>query len=538
MMDSSTALARVGLLDPGGNPAAISADGYAWQDLARHLNEHVARLQSLAAIAPDRWRGPDADLFAARTAVLANQAAATAAATSATAAQQREHANTHRVVLEILKEIGIQIAATLAFFAASAAFPFTIAVAESWLLRLAAEGSRLLELLVRSLSAVIRMLVRTRAWIEQVMQLSLRTESFTIGYGRMVTEFVRDFTIDTLAGTVAPSIQGKPIDVGQLFKNALIGGLVGSGLGGLERSGITKVLNEADEVVRGLDGKPVFITLSDQAKSAVKSVGRGSASESSESLVRYGPKTRSDALFDDLTSAQARARREQVFGHDDELPTLIDNLTKARGTHRAAVQQQRAMENAQQQLIATALQCPENIAARHLRAAEETVLRAKTEAVRTAKPLAAHFDRLQLWLDLVDARAAVREGSTTAEQWLKFNSRKVWQETLLYDTPRYYLKGFVSNALKTATDLPAGQATPDDVWRSAVIGGTTSSLRGAFNSMSGNRFFPQYGIEETVWKSGLKSLDNVVVGELRTHLPNHEESGQQPEGEPDPPPRT
>jgi hypothetical protein len=61
-----------------------------------------------------------------------------------------------------------------------------------------------------------------------------------------------------------------------------------------------------------------------------------------------------------------------------------------------------------------------------------------------------------------------------------------WQTVWLYDTPQLFHEGTGSNTAKTASDIPLGKATPDDVWKVGLIGAAVSSARGAINGWAGN----------------------------------------------------
>jgi acetolactate synthase regulatory subunit len=530
-MDGATALAAVGLTDPGGDPQALSAEAHAWEDLSAYLRQHGERVEGLSEISPIYWQGPHTETFRSRVTALAAKATNTAQTLSGVAAQQRVHAETHERVLQIIREIGIQIAAMLAYWAAAAAFPPLVAAAESWLATLVVAGSRVLQLLTRSLSTVIRSLTQARNWVAEVMQLSWRTEQFQLGYGRLVTEGIRDFTIDISAGATSAGIQGNGVDPLQLIKNGLIGGGVGALLGGLERSGLSKVLDETGAVRRGVDDRPRFTTFSEEAKSAVKTLGAQPAA-GHINLGKYGPKTKAEHLFDELAAARAQARNHQLHGAENELPEIRRRWGSANDEHLAALgrhydallarDEARARQFSKESLHdqqVDQLDALNDVADALVREAQINTAQARAR-------LQTESERLNTWHGLDDARRAVQENTTVAEQWSNawrhnawresFSSVKTWQDTLLYDSPRYFVKGFVANAAKTATDVALGKAEPDDIWKVALLAGATSSLRGGFNSAMGNRLWPQYGLEETIWKAGIKALDNLGVSEFRT----------------------
>src|SRR5690606_18700965 len=105
-------------------------------------------------------------------------------------------------------------------------------------------GVRALVLLGRALDVLVRGLVRARSWITSISQLTWRSERFAVGYGRMLVEGVRDFAVDISAYLVASGVSGRPIDPARLFISAGISGLGGSVVGGLEKSGVRKALDD------------------------------------------------------------------------------------------------------------------------------------------------------------------------------------------------------------------------------------------------------------------------------------------------------
>jgi hypothetical protein len=573
-MDSDQALDTVGLPHPGGDPTAIGANAQAWQSLAAFLQQHGEELTRLSVIPGESWSGADADTFRSQLRGVAQNASSAAETVSAVGTQQQQDADTHKLVLEILKEVGIQLAVMLAFWAAGWVFPPLVAASEAYLSTLIVQGSRALELFVRALSAIVRTLVETRNWIESAMQLTWRTDLISIGYGRMLTEGIRDFGIDLTAGTVASEVQGKPIDPLQLIKNALVGGSVGAVLGGLERSGITKLLDETGAVRRSADGKPIFTSFGDQAKSAVNSVGRPAiGGEVSGARFAIGPKARTESLFDDLATAQATARMLEVDRSRSGLAGLEEELATSRAAHADALDALDALTSAENQANSADL---DDLTA--LFNHQSSVI----EATDTAIEVEARITRLQrqlgAWHALDGARRSIRDNTSLGEQlvnaWQRnpwqhgfptahelthgvgtlprvnswqtltsaigpaevrlkgFGSPKSWQTTWLYDTPRYFVKGFASNAVKTYFDTLMGKATPDDIWKTALLGASFSSVRGALNATMGNVVWPQYGIEETLSKAGLKALDNLVLSEIRTHVLNPSTANPAPSNQP------
>jgi hypothetical protein len=326
------ALAEVGLKNPGGDAPTLHRNAQGWADLSAYLSDHSVRVAALASFGLEKWQGESADAFAARAKLLAQNAAATSQTTAAVAAQQQQHANTHQMVVQIIIELAVQIAAMLAFYAAAAAFPALLAWAQAWLTYLITTGARVLRMLAEALNALVRFLVRARTWITKVMDLTWKGERFSVGYGRMMVEGVRDVAIDLSANLVSSGIQGKKIDPAQLFISAGISGGIGGFIGGLEKSGMKKVLDEAGNVKLGADGLPKFATFDKQVKDFVKSVG-----PPPKPKPPAPPVSDATRLLNDAKGAYGNAKNLGVKGTPGERLPLADNLGGARNAHGDAV---------------------------------------------------------------------------------------------------------------------------------------------------------------------------------------------------------
>ncbi|MGW4757721.1 hypothetical protein [Streptomyces chartreusis] len=267
------ALAMVGLPDPGGDPRALHGQARADYELAAQLRSHSVHLEDLLRQSQQVWQGQAADTF--RQSMAAHTADVTAAAdfVAQSGGRHEEHASQQGIALEILKELGIQIAVTLAYIAAAALFPPLVAAAEMQLVTLAAQAGRLVQWLADLLSAVVRFLVRARAWIAQFTKLTWRTRYGSFGYGKLAFDGARDMAVDVLSSLTARGITGRPMDITMLY-SMLGSGAAGGLVGGLEASGFKKVLTESGDIARAADGLPKFVALGDQAKTWVKSVGR------------------------------------------------------------------------------------------------------------------------------------------------------------------------------------------------------------------------------------------------------------------------
>ncbi|MER6759873.1 MULTISPECIES: hypothetical protein [Amycolatopsis] len=565
-MTTTSALASLRIPDPGGNPAAQRLTATAWHDLAGHLQEQSAHLTELSGRAGRAWQGGGADSFRAQAQALADKAAIGAHAASQVANTRDSHAEKHQQVLELLRQIGIEIAAMLGFWAAAAAVPPLLAAADAWLSALAVQGGRIVQLLARALADLVGFLVRSRAWIQEVMGLTWRTERFSLGYGRMITEGIRDAVLDVSSNSVTSAILGKKIDPGQLAKSAGLSFLVGGLIGGLEKSGTSRVLDNLGKVKRTPDGLPVFRSFSDQAKSAVNSLGRHNPA----TPVRAAPSEKA-LLFGELDESSRIARGLGLRGHAAEKAALEQELETLRSVQQRTIDRHtdagRFSDDAAERAIAlrntvtdrakaakaaaddlrtawvngvddvglrsatrqhadalAALESASRQAAGGDRAAARARLAMRaTEAETAAVQARVHTatDRLHSSVRWQEARDAVRQNTSVREQWSDAWERNVWRdgfatrkpvtETLLYDTPRYFVKGAATNAAKSAAEPGA---TPASVARRALIGGSTSALRGALNSFADNLVYPKSGIEETLWKLGLKGVDNFVSAKV------------------------
>ncbi|MFI5635586.1 hypothetical protein ACIA8E_40930 [Streptomyces sp. NPDC051664] len=273
-MNTQQALAAVGIPYSPGQPTMLRDHSEGWQDLADHLAYQQVKLVELLSQSKERWRDEAADtLHSWATTLVTNGDHVLARQVAHT---QREHADSQERAQTIIEDLAVQIAITIAFIAAAAFFPALLAIAEIELALLAATAGRLVRVLAELLSTLVRFLVRARQAIDAFSKLSLRSETFALGYGRLAADAARDFTIELLANVTTSMTLKKPIDPGKLFVSATVSFGVGGLFGGLEASGVHKVLNSAGEVTRTADGKPVFTSFGDQYKKAVNSIGRPS----------------------------------------------------------------------------------------------------------------------------------------------------------------------------------------------------------------------------------------------------------------------
>ncbi|WP_395474553.1 hypothetical protein [Saccharopolyspora spinosa] len=250
------------------------------------------------------------------------------------AAQQEQHARKHTQVTQIIVELAVMIAATLAFYAAAAMFPALLAWAQAWLAYLVSTGVRVLQMLAQALRVLVNFLVRSRAWIAEVSELTWKSERLSVGYGRMLVEGVRDMGIDLAANLTASGLLGKKIDPAQVFISAGISGVGGAFVGALEKSGISKVLDDAGNVKRGPDGLPVFVAFDSQAKNLVKKIGPTPKPNPPKPLP-----SESERLLDNVKTAYDNAENLGVKNTPDAGKRLTSELTLARNNHRSAREQ-------------------------------------------------------------------------------------------------------------------------------------------------------------------------------------------------------
>ncbi|ALG08395.1 hypothetical protein [Kibdelosporangium phytohabitans] len=580
---SQSALAEVGLTDPGGDPAALYHNAQCWADISAYLSDHSTRIAELTAAGLRNWEGDAANAFAARGTSLAQNASVAAYTTAAVAAEQQQHAQTHEMVKQIIIELSIQIATMLAFYAAAALFPALLAWAQAWLTYLIATGVRVLRMLAQALNTLVRFLIQARTWINGVAELTWNTPRFSLGYGRMITEGIRDIAIDLTANLVAAGIQHKKVDPAQLFISAGISGGIGGIVGGLEKTGVRKALDEAGNVKRGADGLPEFVPLGKQAQNFVKEAG-----SPPRPRPEAPPPSRATELLANAKNSYDDARNLGLKGAPGENHRLADDLAATRNrydtaltrhteandnvrrlgddvwtreqtvrSYRNAVDQAdlrfrsaetkvslyrssgnpswvdesiRELADARAELTAATqgLRTAEDslsTSRRNLSDAERTAARANDEAEAAEAAHRLARDRANAWIRHDAARDAARAQTTFGEQfqfvrrnneWTdSFGDPKWWQEIVFYDVPKDAVKGAANGAVKSAVEVARGNGQSGDIWKDALLGGATGAVRGGVNSVGSNRAFPAGGIEETLWKTGSKTMDDYARREIK-----------------------
>ncbi|MEC3975225.1 hypothetical protein [Amycolatopsis sp. H20-H5] len=494
------------------------------------------------------------------------------------AAKQQQHAETHQMVKQLIIELSIQIAVMLAFYAAAAIFPPLLAWAQAWLAYLIATGARVLRILAEALNALVRFLVQARTWITNFANLTWKTSRFSLGYGRMVTEGVRDIATDLTANLVAAGVQHKKIDPAQLFISAGISGGIGGLVGGLEKSGIKKALDEAGTVRRDADGLPHFVPLSEQAQNVVKKIGpqprprpaapppshatdlltnAKNAHDEARNLGLKGDRGESHRLADDLSATRNRYDKaltgqgeanENVRRLDDDLWTREQTARSYRNAADKADLRIRTADTGQGLYLSSGNPAWVDASVRELADARaeftaatdglrnaENSLSTSRQSLADAQRNATHAndevasaeaahglarDRANAWIRDNAARDAAREQTTPGEQFqflrrnnewnASFGGPKTWQECVFYDAPKDAIKGAANGASKSSAEVARGNGESGDIWKDALLGGATGAVRGGVNSWGNNRAFPAGGLEETLWKTGSRTMDDYV----------------------------
>ncbi|MGW1839025.1 hypothetical protein [Streptomyces sp. NPDC002067] len=430
--DTAQALAAVGLPHPGGDPRRLRERAGAHDALADGLAAHAERIADLLRRSEELWQGGAADAFAGGTAAQAARAALMARTAARLGQAHAEHAEkTHRA-LEIVEELAIQIAATLVIMAAAAWFPPLLAVVEAQLAALAATAGRFLQWLADLLSALVRFLLRARTWIGEVSRLTWRTDTFSVGYGKLLHDGLRDAVVDVLAGLTNRGITHKPLDLTLLW-SALGSGVAGGVFGAVEASGARKVLTAAGRIERTADGLPRYVPFGDQAKAWAGGLGRSrSAADGTAAPVpptapgaveRVPGRTEiARALGGPGPLERWRTARAQVRGHGlrglpGERDVLAGEMAGARAVSEAADTALRTARDGLGRARAQLAAADADIAA-HTRALTE---RPRTEgaaadaAHHRAALTAARQARATAARDVTAASGAVRETERTAD---------------------------------------------------------------------------------------------------------------------------
>lgn len=354
-MGGLQALDGVGVLHPGGQPEVLREHAEYWQDLVEHLRAQHGQFSSLVSQLQEGWQGEAVAVFQLHATKLLESSGQAAEIANGVASSQQEHADRHAQALVIVRELAVQIAVTLAFIAAAAWFPPLLEVAEAQLALLVGTAGRVIRCLAEILSDLTRFLVRARQSIEEFSKLSVRTEEFSFGYGRLLVDGARDFAVDLMANASTSAIQHQPLTAKGLFTSAGLSAGVGGLFGGLETSGMKKVLNDTGSAQRLADGLPTFVSFGDQYKRAVKSLGRANSgatrpAHTARPASPTGP-------WGEYADARSNARALGVGAAAAEGERLAAALAAAQARHRRAVSHQsderRSVLGAEAQLRAT-----------------------------------------------------------------------------------------------------------------------------------------------------------------------------------------
>ena len=259
-------------IDLAGDPAAVRANAQGWQELSTKLREHSSRITQLVGHTRDGWSSPARKAFVDSSMALAESCTQASDLALLVASQHHQHADHQQVVVEVLKELAIQLAATLAMWAAAAYLPPLLAAIEAYLEMILTQLGRIASVIHEMLRAFTAFLIRVRTWIVQLSKTAWRTERFSIGYGKILYEGIRDGLQDLTSNLISSEIQGKPIDPALLFVSAGASA-AGGGLAGLVEASGTKKLVVAGEIEMA-GGRPKFVSNVDRFRATLRDVGK------------------------------------------------------------------------------------------------------------------------------------------------------------------------------------------------------------------------------------------------------------------------
>ena len=580
-MSEAEILGSVGLVYPGGQPKAMRDHADNWQQLAKYLEEQHEQLEALLSRSRGHWQGDAAGTFSAEVKAMGDASSQAAEISKQLAAAQLKHADQHEKVLEVLKELAILIATTLAYIAAASLFPPLLEMARIQLALLVSTAGQVIRILAEGLSVLVRFLVRAQQAIEGFSQLAVRTGGFKFGYGRLLVEGTRDFSIDLTANATVAAIRNKPLSAEQLLTSAAVSFGVGGVIGGLEASGVKKVMDDAGAVKRGADGKPALLSFGEQYRGAVKSLGRrpsissqgteqsvppltgpwaeyADAHASAQAQRVNGSTAEQRRLTEDQAAAQrAYSQRDERYSHAQDLKRKAEehehrasgllasaekdlhNRQTQHDAYRASGNAQLIRDAEQQISVAQAAVLArrrelENVQAAHRRAQHELVEKiaskdSAAERLRTVEERAAVSRRLSESADRVRTETTLgqRLGHTWRNnEWRQtFGATQGWREILLFDSVKDFVKGVSNSAALGGINAAKGEKSAGDIWKDALLGGATGAVRGALKGSFNNVAFPAGGVEEIMWKVGTKTLD-VYTREQVKPLMASEQSGK------------
>ncbi|MCW2542374.1 MAG: hypothetical protein JWN95_4099 [Frankiales bacterium] len=317
-------LARVGVPDPGGDPAAIQSGALDWAALSNDIGAHIENLTTAVGSSMAGMHGDTVAAFTEQATRSVKNLAVLHKSTAELAQAQDDHAQTHAKVLDILREIAIQIAISLALMALASLIPNLLAALEARLAILAVEAGRTLNLLERGLAAFLRVIAEIRSGLQSMLNWSLTTDNLSIPLGRAAVEGVRDFAVDLSTNALAAKIEGKSKTLRELLISAGISGAVGAlipGLGRLGfRSGESELFTSADDIYRRV----------------IRRYPAGEGRITPIHTLPLGPADSPAALFDRLTQARAAATKQGLTGSSDEAIRVADELAVSKQQFVAA----------------------------------------------------------------------------------------------------------------------------------------------------------------------------------------------------------
>lgn len=551
-MNQAQALGKVGLPDPGGDPAAQRSMAEQWYTLARQLTAHADHTAALIeqSAGSGRWQS-DASSTMRTTATSMVDAGRQMAGIAMDVGQHLdEHAKHHELVLEILEQLALQIVVTLAFMAASTMVPPLLAWAEASLMVMATQGSRTLEILAMALRSVVQFLARVRAVIADLAKVAFRTEHFSLGYGKALYEGTRDFVVDLVSNATTTKIEGKQLNAADLFQSAALSFGVGAATGSVTASGIKKVLTAADAIKREADGLPKFLSFEDQYKKLVNSLDSRPPSPPVEK-----PVSAASGALDRLARAEKAAKEAGVWpafpGHGSDLAADVvaadtsgDKVALDSAQHKFdAWSALRAAQDRVDQLAGPSLSLD------RLTRAEAAARRAGVQigSLAEGERLAAELltaagtgdegvltravQKFEAWDELHSAREQVATTAPLAVRLRHSFINNAWSQSLgkpknmlevvLVDGVKDTVKGVIGSAAGARIDVARGKLSANMMGPTIGLGAASAGLRGVFKSYASNRWFPKDSIEEALWRISNKGLDKLVRDLLKKYALTH-----------------
>ncbi|MFC4054949.1 hypothetical protein ACFOY4_35130 [Actinomadura syzygii] len=559
---TARALAAVGVRHPGGDPAAQREQAGHWLTLGDHFTEQAGQVS--AGSATPHWQAPSAAGFQQHTLNLANNLQGTAAVAQSVGNAQGHTAAGHDMVLRILRELGIQIAISIGFMALASVLPHLAAAAMAELTLLAETAGRAVQILVSVLRALARFMTRARLWLERLAKQTWRTERFSINWGRPLVDGSRDFVTDIVTNVTSSKILNEPIDPAKVFTSAAVSFAGGGLFGGLEGSGVKKVVDGGGNIRRGTDGLPEFKTFSDQVKTELKKIGPRprprpdggpvvplpAAAAARQRAARDEAAARAAGLLDPVAARRAlgqagnarRAQRQAVAARRDaqlefdQAEAAFDRIDEF--VRRGWMPQEAGYDSAQRLVNAdTALARARtgvdtaDAALGQARRGEGIVenLDNARDALRQVSPVRRFQEhwRHNMWNEgvptgyeevIAGGRRVLRPNAWEptnlagfgAQPLKGFSSPKPWQEWLIYDGTKDFMKSFVNDTVKNAIDFGQHGGDPNLIWKKALLSGAFAGGRGVFNGFGANVYYPKVGLEEQFWKIGTKGLDVTI----------------------------